>query len=82
MSKSNGQTLLEKAKAVAIVVQPTRSQETERLDLAIAFARREVTASQSAKAMNQKHSNIYQLLGRSLLSACRRGVLEIVDKRK
>jgi len=75
-------TLLEKAKATAVISAPqTHGNPTERIDLSLAYARREITHGQCLAALGLK-GNAITHLAVALMSAVRRGELEIIDKRK
>ena len=83
MSKENGQTLLQKARAARPSHRkPLPADYKQRLDLALAFCRCEVTAVQCAEAMGVRPNNAHTTLGIVLLQAIKREDLEIIDKRK
>ena len=71
-------TLLEKAKNIQTTgVAPSHADE-QRIELALAYTQGEVTAKQCAVALGCSPSNIYQYLGRCLVSAVRSGKYKII----
>ena len=82
MSKSNGQSLLEKAKAVKVKVGRTVEVSDESIDLALAYIAGTVGNCQCAKALRTAQSNSPAMLGRVLIRAVQSGDLTIIDNRK
>lgn len=71
-------TLVEKAKRVKPRRVMTQEESAERIALAVAFASRELTASQCKEAMGCDRRNVYQQLGSVIIGAVRAGKVKIV----
>lgn len=75
-------TLLEKAKTEKSFAQTKPRKynydENELLDLAIAFARREVNSGQVKKALNYDTTSVHHYIAGYLLTAIRNGKVRVV----
>jgi len=79
-------TLLERAKALPAGEKRgrrTTDSFEQRLDLALAYVAREVSASQTRQALGYSTtSNLPNAMGATIVSAVRRGLIRLVDLRE
>lgn len=81
MAKNNAKSLLQLAKESPPEATRPQRDDNERIDLCLALIRGEVTGKQCDVALNGKRGTAVRGLSYSLLAACIRGDLEVIDKR-
>lgn len=70
-------TLLEQAKAVPALNVGKRPLDEDKVALALAFSRREITSSQAGKVLKKTAGAAQTQLAGWLMTAIRRGVLKV-----